>query len=562
MALWIRGGGEQTVCPSASGAGKRTYYAEDELTPYGSFVQDQEKRRRLHSHTDDTEKISNLKNVDSHDDAHTKYLISRQPVDTPIPECDIPYRSIEPRDSPTPGPPEDKEQHIFYVLYEEGFESTAGRLQLRDRLREIESHSSLPPAVRDDLYPALSAPKYWANGAHLRTSDMEDPYYASSPTPAHPYGTPPQWARYEDWRERNCAYDMAADQEEESRSFSPFVVLPPPAEYRHTPEISIASATSHLKHQHSSRDIRRPDDRDDFEPAYDYESSLGRPQDRASHARHCPTDDANLLVAGSHPPVHHEARPPSPPGGGNNNNTVNGYDNEDDAYFISDDQAADNVTAHLAGFRRRYPTSRKERILRSLIHPKSGSGVADFELDDDALTNIMCTANDLFFGGRLENRVQWDWSNKNSDPQYDCKIIGHTSLRVKKDAGGIETFVLLSTPILKNRAYSRRLLISAFLHELIHCYLFICCGWKARKDGGHTDGFRRIANTIDQWAGRDNLFLCQVEADLEQFRQAPLPLSYVLDQSHHVCRPAEHYSDQGHQSEHGWWTRHQHHEWV
>lgn len=185
--------------------------------------------------------------------------------------------------------------------------------------------------------------------------------------------------------------------------------------------------------------------------------------------------------------------------------------------LMTDAEAAASVTVHLASFNRRYPSSRHERILLGLIHPKSADA---FKLDNSALESIFSSANEIFFNGRLTQRVQWGWSDASSNPQYDNKIIGHTSLR-RAHIGGFETFVLLSTPILRNRKYSRRLLISAFLHELIHCYLFICCGWSARESGGHTDGFRRIADTIDQWAGRENLFLCQVEADLEQFRQPP-----------------------------------------
>ncbi|ERS99233.1 hypothetical protein HMPREF1624_04431 [Sporothrix schenckii ATCC 58251] len=186
--------------------------------------------------------------------------------------------------------------------------------------------------------------------------------------------------------------------------------------------------------------------------------------------------------------------------------------------LLTDAEAAVSVAAHLASFNRRFPSSRHERILLGLIHPKSVD--AEFDLDNNALESIFSSANEIFFNGRLTQRVQWDWSDASSNPQYDNKIIGHTSLR-RAHIGGFETFVLLSTPILRSREYSRRLLISAFLHELIHCYLFICCGWSARESGGHTDGFRRIADTIDQWAGRENLFLCQVEADLERFRQPP-----------------------------------------
>ncbi|KAL1909082.1 hypothetical protein Sste5344_004963 [Sporothrix stenoceras] len=241
--------------------------------------------------------------------------------------------------------------------------------------------------------------------------------------------------------------------------------------------------------------------------------------------------------------------------------------------LMTDAEAAASVTANLASFNRRFPSSRHERILLGLIHPKSID--AEFELDNSALESIFSSANEIFFNGRLTQRVQWDWSDANSNPQYDNKIIGHTSLR-RAQIGGFETFVLLSTPILRSREYSRRLLISAFLHELIHCYLFICCGWSARESGGHTDGFRRIADTIDRWAGRENLFLCQVEADLERFRQppersgAPDDKATIVDYSGYslaspilynasLCNPTNANKD-WERYLHDRWAHHQHHQ--
>ncbi|CAI4219355.1 unnamed protein product [Parascedosporium putredinis] len=60
------------------------------------------------------------------------------------------------------------------------------------------------------------------------------------------------------------------------------------------------------------------------------------------------------------------------------------------------------------------------------------------------------------------------------------------------------------------------------LHEIIHSYLFIVCGLKARREGGHTEGFRQIATMIDKWAGPEHLRLQEMEADLG---------SYLTDQS-------------------------------
>lgn len=185
--------------------------------------------------------------------------------------------------------------------------------------------------------------------------------------------------------------------------------------------------------------------------------------------------------------------------------------------LMTDDDAVSSV-ARCFNNSRRNPASRHARILLGLIHPKTAD--AEFELDNCALESIFLAANEIFFNGRLKHRVRWGWSNAASSADYDGNIIGHTALR-KAKIGGFETYILLSTPILKNPEYNRRLLISAFLHELIHCYLFICCGWSARESGGHTEGFRAIADMIDRWAGREHLHLCHVEADLERFRRVP-----------------------------------------
>ena len=184
----------------------------------------------------------------------------------------------------------------------------------------------------------------------------------------------------------------------------------------------------------------------------------------------------------------------------------------DDFSYKEDLAAAQRVKEYMASVRR---DTKCERILKSLIHPKSIKG-ADFPLDNEALSSIFHAANEIFFHGKLSQRVTWDWSHSSSS-QYDSRIIGTTALRAAK-RGGYETLIVLSSPILKDTQYNRRLLISTFLHELIHSYLFICCGFKARNCGGHTAGFKKIADMIDQWAGRGILHLCDMEADLEQFR--------------------------------------------
>ncbi|ORY70222.1 uncharacterized protein BCR38DRAFT_317673, partial [Pseudomassariella vexata] len=165
-------------------------------------------------------------------------------------------------------------------------------------------------------------------------------------------------------------------------------------------------------------------------------------------------------------------------------------------------------------FRTRSRDSKAERILKTLICPRSPG--EEFEIDDPALQNIFFAANEMFFCGRLKGRVRWDWSDVSS-AQYRHGILGTTALRRRAKNRGYETLIVLSQPLLRSERYNRRLLISTFLHELIHSYLFIRCGPKARLRGGHTEGFHLIANLIDRWAGPDILFLGNMEADLGQF---------------------------------------------
>jgi hypothetical protein len=49
---------------------------------------------------------------------------------------------------------------------------------------------------------------------------------------------------------------------------------------------------------------------------------------------------------------------------------------------------------------------------------------------------------------------------------------------------------------------------------MIHSFLFVMCGVEA---GGHGEAFRMIADVIDDWVGRDELRLGDMEADLERF---------------------------------------------
>lgn len=211
----------------------------------------------------------------------------------------------------------------------------------------------------------------------------------------------------------------------------------------------------------------------------------------------------------------------------------------EDAEFSPEEDhlAALQVKWHMA--KPRQNVKRHERILRALIHPKTHADKGtEFPLDNDALESIFSAANEIFFQGRLSRRVHWEWSsfetpttNATEEEGNDSSvggsgrggggIIGTTALRRASppSRGGYETLIVLSSPILMDTGYNRRLLISTFLHELIHSYLFICCGFKARHCGGHTDGFKEIAATIEGWAGWGTLRLCDIEADLEHFRE-------------------------------------------
>ncbi|KAL7943160.1 hypothetical protein V8C42DRAFT_114859 [Trichoderma barbatum] len=183
--------------------------------------------------------------------------------------------------------------------------------------------------------------------------------------------------------------------------------------------------------------------------------------------------------------------------------------------LLSDLAAARLVRHHVANIRRwRHRDSQHGRILKALINPKSRE--ADFPLDNDALRSIFSAANELFFANKLTQRVTWDWSHPTS-AQYESHIVGTTALRRSVRLGGYETLIVLSSPILKDTKYNRRLLISTFLHEMIHSFLFITCGIQARHQGGHTEGFRQIAEIIDDWVGKEHLRLRDMEADLERF---------------------------------------------
>jgi len=228
--------------------------------------------------------------------------------------------------------------------------------------------------------------------------------------------------------------------------------------------------------------------------------------------------------------------------------------------LLEDDEAELRVRDHMATFRRRFPDSKHERILRSIINPRSN---AEYPLDNDSLESIFSAANEIFFNGRLSQRVMWDWSHESS-VQYDSNVIGTTALR-RASNRGFETLIVLSSPILRDVKYSRRLLISTFLHELIHSYLFICCGFRARHCGGHTPAFQAIAKMIDEWAGSESaLHLGKMEADLERFRIEELDEGDWVGnhdhchQPHHVYYPCSGITEQQEHHRHHLHHHHRH----
>ena len=176
----------------------------------------------------------------------------------------------------------------------------------------------------------------------------------------------------------------------------------------------------------------------------------------------------------------------------------------------SDYEAASRVRSQI---RRNPPDGQHERILRRLIDSREPIKRDDVKALDSALT----AADVLFFDGSLKGRVRWDWSHP-EEVRYQSELIGTTALRPAQQ-GGYETLIVLSDPILNSSRYDRRLLLSTFLHELIHCYLFILCGFDARSKGGHTAGFHLIAKIIDKWVGPGYLGLCNMKANLNHFRK-------------------------------------------
>ncbi|OBT70165.1 hypothetical protein VE03_00681 [Pseudogymnoascus sp. 23342-1-I1] len=140
---------------------------------------------------------------------------------------------------------------------------------------------------------------------------------------------------------------------------------------------------------------------------------------------------------------------------------------------------------------------------------------SDLALGQESLDNIRIAADNVFFDGMLCGKVKWRWS-RDGEEGYETELLGSTTPQYSPETG-IEARIVLSQPLLLSGRYSRDLILSTFLHELVHCYLFICCGDQAQKDGGHTPGFQQIVQLINGWIGNSRLRLCSMKADLDHF---------------------------------------------
>jgi hypothetical protein len=175
---------------------------------------------------------------------------------------------------------------------------------------------------------------------------------------------------------------------------------------------------------------------------------------------------------------------------------------------LTDDQALRRV---LQCFRRQQHQL-SGRILQTYLN-------GDLPLDSNALHNIKFGIDNTFFDGVLEDKVIWEWSGSR-DEGYENDYLGTTTPRYSV-AKGTETVIVLSKPLLLSGKYSHDLLLSTFIHELVHCYLFITCGEEAQEDGGHTPAFQQIATLINNWTGHSRLRLCAMQANLDNFLVQP-----------------------------------------
>lgn len=182
----------------------------------------------------------------------------------------------------------------------------------------------------------------------------------------------------------------------------------------------------------------------------------------------------------------------------------------DIANFEEDDmRAAEMVEVNM----KRAGNDSEKQELRNYIN-------GQLPLGADDLNEIRRLADGVWFNGTLKGKVNWRWSDNES--LFNHQYLAATATRCAK-AGGrdVETQIILSTPLLRQGDFDRRLLISAWLHELVHSYLFIQCGMIAVAKGGHTAGFQKIGALIDEWTGHGQLHLKETKADLKKFLRMP-----------------------------------------
>ncbi|EAQ93547.1 hypothetical protein CHGG_01782 [Chaetomium globosum CBS 148.51] len=125
---------------------------------------------------------------------------------------------------------------------------------------------------------------------------------------------------------------------------------------------------------------------------------------------------------------------------------------------------------------------------------------AEYPLDNDALESIFSAANEIFFNGRLSQRVAWDWSHASSS-RYDSRVIGTTALRrAAAHTRGFETLIVLSASILRGGGFSRRLLIKG----------------EKGVEWGSGSGWGQV------WGAPPNVYPCSgMAAEQEEYAAAP-----------------------------------------
>ena len=171
----------------------------------------------------------------------------------------------------------------------------------------------------------------------------------------------------------------------------------------------------------------------------------------------------------------------------------------------TDEEAAWRVTYK---FNMRASNPRQMAAERELI-----SLMGTYPFCEDQIRDVMNLADILFFEEKLRSKVQWRWAD-----MADRRAIGTTGLR-EVEPGEFMTQITLSRPVLQSDEYDQRLVLSTILHEAIHSYLFIWRGYVATLNGGHSEGFKEIAQLIDDWVGDQQfLQLHKMEAVLENFR--------------------------------------------